>query len=85
MCADKPVQIEGKNLSVLNDSERKDLIAALYDDAAEASSDLMAFAVALKGENYETALTWLEAAKDKVSKIDELLTDFVHHHRRGKI
>ncbi len=60
-------------------------ITALFDQAAAAASDLAAFAVALKAENYDTAHSWLEAAKDKLAEIDDTLGELIHHHRRGKI
>lgn len=85
MSPTNPIEIEGKSLNALNASERRDLITALHDEAASAASDLQAFAVTLKDENYESALTSLDAAKGKLVKIDDLFGEFVHHHRRGKI
>ena len=57
----------------------------LFDQAAAAASDLAAFAVSMKEENYEAAASWLEAAKDKIAEIDNSLDELVHLHRRGKI
>ena len=43
---------------------------AFFEQAAAAAGDLSALIVALVHEDYDTADTWLEAAKDKLTEID---------------
>ena len=60
-------------------------ITALFVQVKAASRNLAALAVALKAKDYDAALTWLEAAKDKLAEIDDALGKLVHQHRRGEI
>jgi hypothetical protein len=53
--------------------------------AAATASDLSALIAALASEDYDAAEAWLEAAQDKLSEIEGVLSGLVHHHRRGKV
>ena len=51
-------------------SPRPNASVAFFEQAAAAAGDLSALIVALVHEDYDTADTWLEAAKDKLTEID---------------
>lgn len=65
--------------------DAKEQTTVVIQQAAAAASDLSALIAALAREDYDTADTWLEAAKDKLTEIDGALSGLVHLHRRGKI
>lgn len=65
--------------------DAKEQTTVIIEQATAAASDLSALIAALEREDYDTADTWLEAAKDKLTEIDATLSGLVHLSRRGKL